>query len=140
MLTLSWNLCVSKKNFFCIILQVMSRVKFLFNQACMPLFHQKVWDKNIFSGFLDAQLACTEQQDDALEKKICLPPVQWMFDHLDIDGDGYLTATELHEIEQINNEHCIKPFLTSCDSNNDGQVVLKEFCKCLCVGMEHLSV
>lgn len=80
---------------------------------------------------LYSQLACKLQEDDGQE--ICFTPVKWMFEHLDEDNDAILSAAELYEIEEINSEHCIKPFLEHCDSNKDGNVKLKEFCKCLCV-------
>jgi len=68
-----------------------------------------------------ARLACSDN-DDEVEQDVCLPSVKWMF-----------YPMELLEIEEINNEHCIKPFLRECDQNGDKKVVLKEFCKCLCV-------
>lgn len=78
-------------------------------------------------------MACTEQKDDEIEKAVCLKPVKWMFHHLDSNNDNHLSASELIEIEEIEKEHCIKPFLQSCDLNKDGQVVLSEFCRCLCI-------
>lgn len=80
---------------------------------------------------LYSQLACSLQEDDGQE--ICYTPVKWMFEHLDADGDKSLTDEELLEIEEINSEHCIKPFLQHCDEDGNGEVRLKEFCKCLCV-------
>lgn len=78
-------------------------------------------------------LACSDQNDKEIEKAICLKPVQWMFHHLDNNNDGHLSETELGEIEDIQNEQCIKPFLQSCDLDKDGRVELTEFCRCLCV-------
>jgi len=79
-----------------------------------------------------AKLACADNEAK-VEKEVCLPSVKWMFAHLDANKDGNLIASEFSEIEEINSEHCIKPFLKSCDRNNDAKVTLKEFCKCLCV-------
>lgn len=79
-----------------------------------------------------ARLACGDN-DEEVEKEVCLPSVKWMFYHMDTNKDDNLSAMELLEIEEINNEHCIKPFLRACDRNNDKKVVLKEFCKCLCL-------
>lgn len=79
-----------------------------------------------------ARLACSDN-DDEVEKEVCLPSVKWMFYHMDSNKDNNLSPMELLEIEEINNEHCIKPFLRACDQNDDKKVVLKEFCKCLCV-------
>jgi len=79
-----------------------------------------------------ARLACADN-DAEVEKEVCLPSVKWMFAHMDANSDDNLIASELAEIEEINSEHCIKPFLRSCDRNNDKNVTLKEFCKCLCV-------
>lgn len=79
-----------------------------------------------------ADLACADN-DAEVEKEVCLSPVKWMFKHMDSNSDHHLSATELLEIEEINSEHCIKPFLKSCDRNNNANVTLKEFCKCLCV-------
>jgi len=78
-------------------------------------------------------LACSEQTDKEVEKAVCLKPVQWMFRHLDGNNDEHLSETELSEIEDIQNEQCIKPFLQSCDLDKDGRVELTEFCRCLCV-------
>lgn len=89
---------------------------------------------NFVDGKLKAmysRLACADN-DDEVEKEVCLPPVRWMFGDLDKDNDQVLSAVELLAIEEVNNEHCIKPFLTSCDRNKDKKVVLKEFCRCLC--------
>lgn len=80
-----------------------------------------------------SSLACTAQDDEDIEKQVCLTPVKWMFQHLDTNQDKSLSATELYDIEEINKEHCIKPFLRDCDVDKDGKVVLKEFCKCLCI-------
>ena len=81
----------------------------------------------------DTELACSEHKDQEVEKAVCLKPVQWMFHHLDANGDKHLSATELSDIEDIQNEKCIKPFLQSCDLDKDGKVELAEFCRCLCV-------
>jgi len=56
-----------------------------------------------------------------------------MFHHLDGNQDNWLSSGELAEIDGIQKEKCIKPFLQSCDINRDGKVNLSEFCKCLCV-------
>lgn len=79
------------------------------------------------------ELACSDHKDQKVEKAVCLKPVQWMFHHLDANGDNHLSASELSDIEDIQNEKCIKPFLQSCDHDKDGKVELAEFCRCLCV-------
>jgi len=97
-----------------------------------PVMHaEKFTDEKIRSMY--SQLACSEQKDSEIEKAVCLKPVKWMFQHLDYNKDDSLSATELSEIEDIQSEHCIKPFLQSCDFNSDGKVELAEFCRCLCV-------
>ena len=80
----------------------------------------------------DSKLSCQQQGGPTAE--VCLEPVRWMFNHLDSDGNGELSNMELYEIEEIHNEHCIKPFLKACDLDSNKKVILKEFCQCLCVG------
>lgn len=97
-----------------------------------PVMHaEKFTEEKIRAMY--SQLACTKQDDKEIEKAVCLNPVKWMFNHLDGNNDDVLSALELSEIEDIQNEQCIKPFLQSCDQNGDGKVELSEFCKCLCV-------
>lgn len=91
------------------------------------------FELQFFFKITDSVLACSDQNDKEIEKAICLKPVQWMFHHLDNNNDGHLSETELGEIEDIQNEQCIKPFLQSCDLDKDGRVELTEFCRCLCV-------
>merc|ERR1712048_371785 len=83
---------------------------------------------------------CMMKSSAAYKPKCTLGPVEWMFDHLDTDNNTILTANELREIEDINSEHCIKKFLSSCDNNRDGDVTKGEFCKCLCINPPCLDV
>lgn len=78
-----------------------------------------------------SKLSCQQQGGPTAE--VCLEPVRWMFNHLDSDGNGELSNMELYEIEEIHNEHCIKPFLKACDLDSNKKVIWKEFCQCLCV-------
>ena len=75
-------------------------------------------------------MSCSPQNHQATE--VCLLPVQWMFNHLDVDNSKELSLKELEEIKMLDDEGCIKSFLRGCDNNTDGLVVMKEFCRCLC--------
>jgi len=86
-------------------------------------------EMNFMDGKLKAmysRLSCADN-DAKIEKEVCLSPVKWMFDHLDKNNDDNLSPDELVKIRNIKNEHCIKSFLDSCDSNYDGKVMLNEF-------------
>uniref|UniRef100_A0A1B6DH33 SPARC/Testican calcium-binding domain-containing protein n=1 Tax=Clastoptera arizonana TaxID=38151 RepID=A0A1B6DH33_9HEMI len=54
----------------------------------------------------------------------------------DLDGHPHDRAVSIHELFPIRAplmalEHCIAPFLNSCDKNNDHTITLKEWAKCL---------
>lgn len=54
----------------------------------------------------------------------------------DLDGHPHDRAVSRHELFPIRAplmalEHCIAPFLDSCDSDNDHKITLKEWGKCL---------
>lgn len=116
------------------VLKINEKVKEMKDQRIEqePVMHaEKFTDEKIRAMY--SQLACTDQKDKEIEKAVCLKPVRWMFEHLDSNQDNALSSIELSEIEDIQNEHCIKPFLQSCDLDKDGKVELSEFCRCLCV-------
>ncbi|XP_059048768.1 proteoglycan Cow [Achroia grisella] len=50
----------------------------------------------------------------------CKPEVRWMFAHLDTDGDGLLSSTNLYSLRHDERERCLRPFLSSCASGGDG--------------------
>jgi len=82
---------------------------------------------------LYSKLACVPQDNVEAAQLVCLEPVKWMFKKLDTDENNALSIRELKDIEHIHNENCIKPFLNHCDRDEDGYVVLQEFCSCLCI-------
>lgn len=53
-----------------------------------------------------------------------------MFGHLDINNDGLLSTSELFDLEHDQNERCIKPFIDTCDVDNDGSLSTREWCRC----------
>lgn len=53
-----------------------------------------------------------------------------MFGHLDSNADGVLSAKELYDLEHDQNEHCIKPFLDTCDLDGDRAMNTREWCRC----------
>lgn len=57
----------------------------------------------------------------------------WKFCDLDATHDQSVSRHELFPIRAplVSLEHCIAPFLESCDSNNDHRITLKEWGKCL---------
>ncbi|MFH4973363.1 hypothetical protein AB6A40_000072 [Gnathostoma spinigerum] len=77
------------------------------------------------------ELIAAAEQDD--EKKHVYPVI-WKFCDLDIKPhDKYVSHHELIPITApvIPMESCIKPFLIQCDVNNDGNISIKEWGKCL---------
>ncbi|XP_022919336.1 proteoglycan Cow [Onthophagus taurus] len=61
---------------------------------------------------------------------VCKGEVRWMFQHLDLNGDGRLNLQELYDLEHDQNEVCLKPFLQQCDVNRDFNVTPNEWCRC----------
>jgi len=61
---------------------------------------------------------------------VCKGEVRWMFQHLDLNGDGKLSLQELYDLEHDQSEICLKPFLQQCDVDRDGIVSPNEWCKC----------
>lgn len=53
-----------------------------------------------------------------------------MFGHLDVNNDGTLTMSELYDLEHDQNERCIKPFIDTCDLDNDSSLSPREWCRC----------
>lgn len=53
-----------------------------------------------------------------------------MFQHLDINGDGFLSLQELYDLEHDQSEICLQPFLQQCDSDRDVNVTPVEWCHC----------
>ncbi|XP_012276551.1 proteoglycan Cow [Orussus abietinus] len=60
----------------------------------------------------------------------CQSEVRWMFGHLDLDGDGRISLSELYGLEHDQNEPCLKPFLDACDIDGDIFVSGPEWCGC----------
>lgn len=60
----------------------------------------------------------------------CKVEVRWMFQHLDINSDGYLSLQELYDLEHDQSEVCLQPFLQQCDSDHDVNVTPNEWCRC----------
>ncbi|KAM3957839.1 LOW QUALITY PROTEIN: proteoglycan Cow [Aphomia sociella] len=50
----------------------------------------------------------------------CKPEVRWMFAHLDTDGDGLLSPTNLYSLRHDERERCLRPFLSSCAGGAGG--------------------
>ncbi|XP_063532885.1 proteoglycan Cow [Cydia strobilella] len=55
----------------------------------------------------------------------CKPETRWMFAHLDTDGDGMLSSTELYALRHDSRERCLRPFLSGCGAGRAG------WCGCL---------
>lgn len=53
-----------------------------------------------------------------------------MFTHLDLNNDGLLSAQELYDLEHDQNERCIKPFIDTCDLDQDNTINPREWCRC----------
>ncbi|XP_061710702.1 proteoglycan Cow [Cydia pomonella] len=60
----------------------------------------------------------------------CKPETRWMFAHLDTDGDGMLSSTELYALRHDSRERCLRPFLSGCGAGA-GLVPRAGWCGCL---------
>uniref|UniRef100_A0AAG5CTP2 Proteoglycan Cow n=1 Tax=Anopheles atroparvus TaxID=41427 RepID=A0AAG5CTP2_ANOAO len=60
----------------------------------------------------------------------CKLEARWMFGHLDLNNDGELSTQELYDLEHDQNERCIKPFIDTCDLDQDGTIDPREWCRC----------
>lgn len=60
----------------------------------------------------------------------CKPEVGWMFQHLDTDGDLKLSLQELYDLENDDQEHCLRPYLLDCDVERDLVLSPNEWCSC----------
>ncbi|EAT34420.1 AAEL013333-PA, partial [Aedes aegypti] len=60
----------------------------------------------------------------------CKLEARWMFGHLDLNNDGELSSQELYDLEHDQNERCIKPFIDTCDLDQDNTIDPREWCRC----------
>lgn len=60
----------------------------------------------------------------------CKTEAKWMFSHLDLSNDGFLSTQEMYDLEHDQNERCIKPFLDTCDLDQDNTITPREWCRC----------
>lgn len=60
----------------------------------------------------------------------CKAEARWMFNHLDLNNDGSLSTQELYDLEHDQNERCIKPFIDTCDLDNNNTISPREWCRC----------
>lgn len=60
----------------------------------------------------------------------CKTEAKWMFGHLDLNNDGILSTQELYDLEHDQNEKCIKPFIDTCDLDQDSAISPREWCRC----------
>ncbi|XP_063699329.1 SPARC [Culicoides brevitarsis] len=65
----------------------------------------------------------------------------WKFCDLDVEGDKTISRHELFPIRAplLTLEHCIAPFLETCDENDDHRISLKEWGKCLEIETDELT-
>ncbi|XP_050298806.1 proteoglycan Cow [Anthonomus grandis grandis] len=71
-----------------------------------------------------------KNKSKALFPSACKGEVRWMFQHLDENADSKLSLQELYDLENDQNEICLKPFLQQCDVDKDLIVSPQEWCKC----------
>ncbi|XP_014678278.1 PREDICTED: testican-2-like [Priapulus caudatus] len=62
--------------------------------------------------------------------RLCRKSAGWMFGNLDEDRDDTLSLSELASIENVEYEHCVKPFIDRCDTDMDAKLNREEWCKC----------
>ncbi|ALC47029.1 CG13830 [Drosophila busckii] len=60
----------------------------------------------------------------------CKTEAKWMFGHLDLNNDGLLSLQEMYDLEHDQNERCIKPFIDTCDLDQDNSINTREWCRC----------
>ncbi|KRF83754.1 proteoglycan Cow isoform X1 [Drosophila virilis] len=60
----------------------------------------------------------------------CKTEAKWMFGHLDLNNDGLLSLQEMYDLEHDQNERCIKPFIDTCDLDQDSSINTREWCRC----------
>ncbi|XP_055847611.1 proteoglycan Cow isoform X1 [Episyrphus balteatus] len=60
----------------------------------------------------------------------CKTEAKWMFGHLDLNNDGFLSLQEMYDLEHDQNERCIKPFIDTCDLDQDSTINTREWCRC----------
>ncbi|XP_037816058.1 proteoglycan Cow [Lucilia sericata] len=60
----------------------------------------------------------------------CKAEAKWMFGHLDLNNDGFLSLQEMYDLEHDQNERCIKPFIDTCDLDQDNSINTREWCRC----------
>ena len=60
----------------------------------------------------------------------CKSEAKWMFGHMDLNTDGLLSTQELYDLEHDQNERCIKPFIDTCDLDQDSTINPREWCRC----------
>ena len=80
------------------------------------------------------QLSLNHEADNASTVKqyglsTCGQRLDWMFSHLDGggNGDGRLSVSELYDAQQKQRERCLRPFVNSCDLNQDDHLDQKEW-------------
>ncbi|KAG4072900.1 hypothetical protein HA402_006580 [Bradysia odoriphaga] len=70
------------------------------------------------------------RQHSQKSKAACKAEARWMFNHLDLNNDGSLSSQELYDLEHDQNERCIKPFIDTCDLDNNNTISPREWCRC----------
>lgn len=60
----------------------------------------------------------------------CHKDVSWMFHHFDTNSDLRLSLKELYYLEHDESEHCLQPYLSQCDEDNDSFLSAYEWCTC----------
>ena len=72
----------------------------------------------------------TPNEIESNELPECELQVSFMFTHFDTDRDRRLSINELYYLVHDENEHCIEPYLTQCDDNEDQYLTFAEWCSC----------
>lgn len=60
----------------------------------------------------------------------CMKSALWQFHQMDKDNDDHLTDKELAMLEENSLEPCVRPYLKSCDRNQDRKINSDEWCCC----------
>jgi len=104
------------------------------NKKCTPE-ELKVMGTRLLDWFT---VVIAEQKKDHSQSKRnsaakipdCQPEVSYMFHHFDTNSDLKLSLKELYYLEHDEHEHCLQPYLSQCDEDNDNFLSAYEWCTC----------
>ncbi|OQR80149.1 SPARC-like [Tropilaelaps mercedesae] len=91
---------------------------------------------------LNAEYEKLEKESEQSQGRQWVNAVIWKFCDLDVEpANRVVSRHELYPLKAplLAMEHCIAPFLDSCDADNDHQVTLKEWGRCLGLEVDEIQ-